>query len=247
MAEVIHEGVAPDDVRHDLPASHGSLLIQMPQGVAHHIIEKPGVKIAAYDEVAVRSYPAEVCNDSVKVVGPRQFLLDEAEYDGVLRGLIGVHDVRLLAILHAEAIPQQVAMNLLLEARLSSSWEAGVLSWEHLRIEERVEHELRGVSYELVHDTQERNVAHLAGHPVRSRSYENGVNVLRILAGDDLSEYLVECQGARGNRFSPGGTFAGQLLDLNLGPGDPGILFYKREDVAAPQLTTEALLDGLLA
>ena len=101
--------------------------------------------------------------------------------------------------------------------------------------------------YELVHDTQERNVAHLAGHPVRSRSYENGVNVLRILAGDDLSEYLVECQGARGDRFSPGGAFTGQLLDLDLGPGDPGILFYKREDVAAPPLTAEALLDGLLA
>ena len=91
-------------------------------------------------------------------------------------------------------------------------------------IEKRVKHELRDVTDELVHDTEERDVAHLPGHAIGARPYEDRVNVLRLLARDDLSQHLVKCQGARGDRFIPGSTFAGQFLDLNLGSRDSGIL-----------------------
>lgn len=247
MTEVIHESVAADNVRHELPAPLGALLVKMPQGVAHGIIEKPRVQIAAYDEVAARSYAPQVSEERVQVVSLRQFDLDESEHNFVLRGFVSMDDVGLPGIPDAKTLTEEIPVDLVLEASLTAIREAGVLCWQQSSIKERVEHELHGVAYELVHDAQERDVAHLSRHTIGAGSYENRVNVLRILACDDLREYLVKCQGARGDRFIPGSTFTCQLLDLDIGSRDPGVLLNEREDVAASPLVTETRFDGLLA
>ena len=62
-----------------------------------------------------------------------------------------------------------------------------MLRWQQSSIEKRVKHELRGVTDELVHDTEERDVSHLPGHAIGAGPYEDRVNVLRLLARDDLS------------------------------------------------------------
>lgn len=104
VAEVIHEGVAADNVRHELPTPLGALLVKVPQGVAHRIVKKPRIQIAADDEVAAWSNPAEIGDDRMKLVSLRQLGLDEAEHDHVLCGLVGMNDVGLPDVPDAESL-----------------------------------------------------------------------------------------------------------------------------------------------
>lgn len=104
VAEVIHEGVAADDVGHELPAPLGALLVEMPQRVAHHIVEKPRIQIAADNEVTAWSDPAEVGDDRMELVSLRQLGLDEPEHNLVLRRLVGMNDVGLPDVSDAEPL-----------------------------------------------------------------------------------------------------------------------------------------------
>ena len=99
-----------------------------------------------------RSDPSKIFQYCMQVVLFRQISFYESDYYLVRGRLVGVDYICLHHILDPEALLQQISMRLILQARLPVSRKTCVLRRQDLRLKQRIQHQLRCMPDQLMHD-----------------------------------------------------------------------------------------------
>lgn len=136
-----------------LSSSYRCLLIHEADCIAHQVIKKPCVQISSYDQMPSRSDPPEIFQYCMQVVRFRQISFYESDYSLVCGRLVGVDHIRLHHILDSETLLQKIFMCLVLQARLSVPWKTCMLCRQDFRFKYRIQHQLRCMPDQLMHDT----------------------------------------------------------------------------------------------